>query len=125
MGRERAIRSFGNSEENMIKYRDREVDISYLATKVEYCIGMHNYFEENDKMYFFYELCSEGDLTDWLHKKPKDRCTEIEGRQIIIMWAEGINALHEANIVHRDIKPDNVLLKNGEPRICDFGTARI
>lgn len=36
----------------------------------------------------------------------------------------GLNYLHSLNIMHRDIKPDNILIKNSEIKICDFGLAK-
>ena len=37
----------------------------------------------------------------------------------------GLKALHSANVIHRDLKPGNILWKhNGELKICDFGLAR-
>ncbi|MGW5412758.1 serine/threonine-protein kinase [Actinomadura geliboluensis] len=38
--------------------------------------------------------------------------------------AEGLMAIHERNVVHRDLKPGNVLLAQDGPRIIDFGIAR-
>ena len=41
--------------------------------------------------------------------------------------AEGLNAAHKKNIVHRDLSPDNIILRNGdanEPVIIDFGIAK-
>ena len=31
--------------------------------------------------------------------------------------------MQSESIMHRDLKPSNILLKKGEPKICDFGTA--
>ncbi|MFA1548974.1 serine/threonine-protein kinase [Actinomadura chokoriensis] len=38
--------------------------------------------------------------------------------------AEGLRAVHEQNVIHRDLKPGNVLLAHDGPRIIDFGIAR-
>ena len=45
---------------------------------------------------------------------------------ILYQIIEGVNYLHEQNIVHRDLKVANILLNNkGEVKIADFGLARI
>ncbi len=39
---------------------------------------------------------------------------------------EGINFLHEKNIIHCDLKPQNIIIDNKmNPKICDFGTSKI
>ncbi len=48
----------------------------------------------------------------------------VEARQIGIRLAKGLAALHRLNIIHRDIKPDNILLgEDGKLRILDLGVA--
>jgi serine/threonine protein phosphatase PrpC len=49
-----------------------------------------------------------------------------EGRAIAIRLAHGVAALHRAGIIHRDIKPDNIILEPGpSPRLLDLGVVRI
>ena len=61
-------------------------------------------------------------LTEWLaeHQRP--------WREIVNMFVQtgrGLAAAHAAGILHRDFKPDNVLVgKDGRPRVLDFGLAR-
>jgi serine/threonine protein phosphatase PrpC len=49
-----------------------------------------------------------------------------EGRNIAIGLARGVAALHRAGIVHRDIKPDNIMLEGGGPlKLLDLGVVRV
>ncbi len=49
-----------------------------------------------------------------------------EGRRVLTALARGAAALHRVGIVHRDIKPDNVMLANdGSPTLLDLGVVRL
>jgi serine/threonine protein phosphatase PrpC len=49
-----------------------------------------------------------------------------EGRHIAVSLARGVGALHRAGIIHRDIKPDNVILEgSGSLKLIDLGVVRV
>ena len=49
-----------------------------------------------------------------------------EGRNIAVKLARGVAALHRVGVVHRDIKPDNVILESeGSLKLIDFGVVRV
>jgi serine/threonine protein phosphatase PrpC len=49
-----------------------------------------------------------------------------EGRNIAIKLARGVAALHRAGIIHRDIKPDNIILESeGSLKLIDLGVVRV
>jgi serine/threonine-protein kinase len=67
------------------------------------------------------ELCDGGSLA---HRFAVGPIPPDELIPLVVAIAEGLAALHEAGIVHRDVKPHNVLLSGGRPKLADFGLAR-
>lgn len=77
-----------------------------------------------DKVYIFEEFCQGGSLAALLE------LGRIEDEHIIQVYTmqmlEGLAYLHSKGIVHRDIKPDNILLDHlGVIKFVDFGAAKI
>ena len=77
----------------------------------------------DSRMYMFMEYMDGGSLTPLVtSKKP---FPEKAIAFILKKVAEGLNYLHINNIIHRDIKSDNILMKRvgSDLKICDFGYA--
>lgn len=70
------------------------------------------------------ELATEGDLTKWIKTKGGKEEFFDEAVEIMLGVLEGLEHLHENDIIHRDIKPANIFLKNKIPLLADFGLAR-
>ncbi|ORY00209.1 hypothetical protein K493DRAFT_256621 [Basidiobolus meristosporus CBS 931.73] len=77
-----------------------------------------------DKVYIFMEYCQGGCLTGLLeHGRIED---ENVVRVYTLQMLHGLEYLHENSIVHRDVKPDNILLDhNGLIKFVDFGAAKV
>ena len=50
---------------------------------------------------------------------------EIDWKKFILLLVEAVAGIHELNVIHRDIKPQNILMGNeNEPLLADFGFAK-
>jgi eukaryotic-like serine/threonine-protein kinase len=75
-----------------------------------------------DRTWVAMELVSGQTLAAWLAESPRTWSQVLE---IVRAAGEGVAAAHAAGLVHRDIKPDNVMLgTDGRVRVVDFGLAR-
>ena len=78
---------------------------------------------EEDEDYLVYEYVPGGDLGQWLQKQGHWP-THREAARLVAKIARGVQAAHAAGIVHCDLKPGNVLMRDsGEPLVADFGIA--
>lgn len=69
------------------------------------------------------EYCSNGNLKDYLEK---NKLKLSERMKLLIGVIKGMIFIHSKNLIHRDLKPDNILLdENNIPKICDFGLSRL
>merc|ERR1719361_68055 len=80
-------------------------------------------FQDATYLYLVMEYCGGGDLMGLLIKK--DILSESHTRFYMSELAAAIHYFHELGYVHRDLKPDNVLISNeGHIRLSDFGLAK-
>jgi len=77
-----------------------------------------------DSIFIVMELC-DTDLKSLLYNE-KTFLTEIQIKKIMFDIILGVNYLHKCGVIHRDIKPGNIVinLSKCEAKICDFGLAR-
>jgi calcium/calmodulin-dependent protein kinase I len=85
-----------------------------------------NYFEDDKRYYLIEELVDGGDLIDVL--KVKKRYVEVDAKKLVLSLLQAVQYMHSNNIIHRDIKCDNILCKvdvngNISLKITDFGHA--
>lgn len=79
-----------------------------------------------DTVYIVLEYCGGGDLSQFI--KRHGRVDESAAKRFMLQLARGLRAMRKAQLVHRDLKPQNLLLTsddlNAELKIADFGFAR-
>ncbi len=86
-------------------------------------VGVYDIGEEDDRVFLAMELVEGPTLRTWLAERPRAAMDVI---RVHLQAAYGLAAAHEAGIIHRDFKPDNVLIgKDGRPRVMDFGIAAL
>jgi serine/threonine protein kinase len=88
-------------------------------------ISLLELFESKSKVYLVMDLVSGGELFDSIVKR--HHYSERDASNAVRQVAEALAYLHSRNIVHRDIKAENILLDaNGETiKIADFGLSTV
>ncbi len=86
-------------------------------------VNIYDVVDEGDLHFIVMELIEGITLKNYIMKKG---CLDIkEAIGIAMQVAQGISAAHEQGIIHRDIKPQNIIIaRDGKVKVADFGIAR-
>src|SRR5438094_629720 len=86
-------------------------------------LTVHEAGEFEGQQYLVTEFVDGGTIRQWARQEKPDWRQVIE---LLVGVADGLACAHEAGILHRDIKPDNILVtKSGYAKLADFGLAKV
>lgn len=110
------------SDESMIERFRNELKLARKITHKNVC-RMHDFHEEEGNPFITMEYVAGEDLKSLIKKRGKMPVEEALNitRQVTV----GLMEAHELGVVHRDLKPQNIMIdKNANAKIMDFGIAR-
>ncbi|MEU1847980.1 serine/threonine-protein kinase [Streptomyces sp. NPDC019990] len=115
------------SEADARRQRDRTLREARAVAQLSHphIIVVHDVVEDDERPYIVMELIEGGTLADRIAGQgPVDAA---EAARIAVDLLGALRAAHAAGVLHRDLKPDNVLLEAGTDRVVltDFGIAQV
>lgn len=119
-----AIKKFLESDDDKTVKKIATREIRMLkALRHENLVNLIEYFRRKKKLYLVFEFVDHTVLDD-LERYPNGLEEQLV-RKITYQVLRAIEFCHHHNIIHRDVKPENILVsKMGVVKLCDFGFAR-
>lgn len=116
-----AIKLLHSGDEEQQQQLTREAEAS-AALDHPHIARVHQIGEWNGRPFLVLEYVDGESLTEHLRRGPLEFRHACE---LLIKISDAMEYAHEQGVIHRDLKPGNVLLgTDGRPRVCDFGLAR-
>lgn len=120
-----AVKRFREREaedEEVARVMQREIDI-LRSLKHENIVEMRDVFRDQGVLHIVFEYVEEC-LVGMLDARPAGLGSDLT-RRLTAQLARALGHCHDRGVIHRDVKPDNVLVsaKDGSARLCDFGSA--
>ncbi|MEH2362434.1 protein kinase domain-containing protein [Nostoc sp.] len=106
------------------RFEREAATLEYLGESSHQIPKLYAYFSENGQFYL---------VQEWIHGQTLTKIVEAKGfesetavRQILLSLLSVLNYVHSKGIIHRDIKPDNIILRSidGNPVLIDFGAVK-
>ncbi|TRY98070.1 hypothetical protein DNTS_004437 [Danionella cerebrum] len=105
-----------------------EICVLELAASCPRVIDLHEVYETSNEMVLVLEYAAGGEIFSQCVADRDEAFSELEVKRLMRQILEGISFLHQNNVVHLDIKPQNILLTScsplGDIKIVDFGLSR-
>ncbi|XP_064411942.1 interferon-induced, double-stranded RNA-activated protein kinase isoform X2 [Latimeria chalumnae] len=107
---------------NIVRYYSSWTDKSFECDTQKSntnCSSSSSGEDTSQYLYIQMELCEKGTLADWLEKPAKDKLVPL---RLFYQTAKGVEYIHSKNLIHRDLKPQNIFLADEKTvKIGDFG----
>ncbi|HEV7979457.1 serine/threonine-protein kinase [Amycolatopsis sp.] len=116
---------FGQGEEKAEEAKNRAMREARIAARLQHphAISVFNVVEDGDRPWLIMEYLPSKSLADVIKADGARPIDEVIG--IACQLASALTVAHEAGIVHRDVKPGNILLgEDGTVKVTDFGISR-
>lgn len=120
-----AVKRFDKSNDDSKFEFDLEIRGFDGAGKHEHVVSFLDAYEDEMSYNIILEYCEQGVLSDIFKKFP--RYSEREVRDVVMQCCNGLQHLLLRKVIHRDIKPDNILVKQWKPIhvvIADFNFSK-
>jgi len=113
---------FGSPDDAERFERDAKIAAQLRHSNI---VPLHDTGEAEGVRYIDFELIRGETLAARLGRQQGQPCEPSWATKLIEKVARALEFAHRANIIHRDVKPSNILLdERGEPQLTDFGLAR-
>ena len=117
-----------------LKYNEKAYRLALNESKFltdlshPYIIKYYNCFIKEEFLYLVVENAENGDLSDFIeaHDESKNPISEEVLWSLFLQCMEGLTYVHKMGVIHRDIKPGNILMDNNmNIKIGDFGVSAV
>ncbi|KAM9332584.1 serine/threonine-protein kinase 17A [Pholidichthys leucotaenia] len=107
-----------------------EIAVLELATACSHVVNLHQVYEMASEMVLVLEFAAGGEIfNQCVSEREEEAFSEEDVKRLMRQILEGVAFLHHNNIVHLDLKPQNILLTSSSPlgdiKIVDFGLSRV
>ncbi len=117
-----AVKVLYGSDEPFVRRFEREA-LAVGALSHEHILPLYDFGEQRPWYYLVMPYVEGGTLRDYLHKR--GRLTLEEAGSFLEQIAAALQHAHDHGVIHRDVKPSNILLRpDGHAYLVDFGLAR-
>lgn len=112
------------SNNNILKEALNEIALLHECAGFDGIIKLHDVFETDTSVCLVLDLLSQGELFDCMLKTKGGKFPEARVKSLMRDILQSVCDLHSLNIMHRDIKAENILLdEKSKPHLSDFGLA--